>query len=129
MKDDTGELVSVLVVAQASFMLVAALIALPFGIVEPGYRVLGLVTMAVSVLMFWSASRLRRNRQWARRTIMTLELLSLLASILLMLLPIGAMRGPVPLIVNLVLPATVLWLLWSRRAAFRAAASDARHAA
>jgi hypothetical protein len=50
----------------------------------------------------------------------------------LMVLPIGAMRGPVPVLVNLVMPAAVLWLLWSRsgRAAFKTARrSDAGDAA
>jgi hypothetical protein len=50
---------------------------------------------------------------------------------LLMLLPIGSMRGPVPVLVNLALPAAVLWLLWSRstRAAFARPGSDPRGAA
>jgi hypothetical protein len=37
------------------------------------------------------------------------------------------MRGPVPVLVNLVLPAAVLWLLWSRsgRRAFAQPATTA----
>jgi len=96
------EIASVLVVTQASLSLVAGLSAIPFGIVEPGLRVLSLVTILVAIAMFW------------------------------MVLPIGAVRGPVAVLVNLVMPAAVLWLLWSRsgRAAFRKAGrSDARGAA
>ncbi len=118
------EIASVLVVTQASLSLVAGLSAIPFGIVEPGFRVLSAVTILVAIGMFWLARNLRRQRRWARRWIIALEALSLTASLLLMLLPIGAVRGPVPVLVNLVIPAAVLALLISRsgRAAFKKAA-------
>src|SRR5712691_4174723 len=118
------EIASVLVVIQASFSLVAGLSAIPFGIVEPGFRVLSLITILIAIGAFWLARNLLRQRRWARRWVIALEVLSLTASLLLMLLPIGAMRGPVPVLVNLVMPASVLWLLWSRsgRAAFKKAA-------
>ena len=117
------EIASVLVVTQASFSLVAGLSAIPFGIVEPGFRVLSLVTILVASGMFWLARNLHRRRPWARRWVIALEALSLAASLLLMLLPIGEMRGPVPSLVNLVMPAAVLALLVSRsgRAAFKKA--------
>jgi len=108
------EIASVLLVTQASLSLVAGLSAIPFGIVEPGFRVLSLVTILIAVGMFWLAGNLSRQRRWARRWVSGLEAFSLVVSLLLMLLPIGAMRGPVPVLVNLVLPAAVLWLLWSR---------------
>lgn len=114
------EIASVLVVTQASLSLVAGLSAIPFGIVEPGFRVLSLVTILVAIAMFWLARNLRRQRGWARRWVIALEAFSLVASLLLTVLPIGAMRGPVPVLVNLVIPAAVLALLISRsgRAAF-----------
>ena len=99
------EIASVLVVTQASLSLVAGLSAIPFGIVEPGFRVLSLVTILVAIAMFWLARNLRRQRRWARRWVTALEALSLAASLLLMVLPIGAVRGPVPVLVNLVMPA------------------------
>lgn len=126
------EIASVLVVIQASLSLVAGLSAIPFAIVEPGFRVLSVVTILVAIGMFWLARSLRRQRRWARRWIIALEALSLVVSLLLTVLPIGAMRGPVPVLVNLVMPAAVLWLLWSRsgRAAFKKARpSDPRDAA
>jgi hypothetical protein len=126
------EIASVLVVMQASLSLVAGLSAIPFAIVEPGFRVLSVVTILVAIGMFWLARNLRRQRRWARRWVIALEALSLVVSLLLTVLPIGAMRGPVPVLVNLVMPAAVLWLLWSRsgRAAFKKARpSDARDAA
>jgi asparagine N-glycosylation enzyme membrane subunit Stt3 len=114
------EIASVLVVTQASLSLVAGLSAIPFGIVEPGFRVLSLITILIAIGMFWLARNLRRQRRWARRWVIALEAVSLLASLLLTVLPIGAMRGPVPVLVNLVMPAAVLVLLISRsgRAAF-----------
>jgi hypothetical protein len=108
------EIASVLVVTQASLSLVAGLSAIPFGIVEPGFRVLSLITILVAIAMFWLARNLRRQRRWARRGIIALEALSLVASLLLTVLPIGAVRGPVPVLVNLVMPAAVLALLISR---------------
>jgi hypothetical protein len=115
------EIASVLLVTQASLSLVAGLSAIPFAIVEPGFRVLSVVTILAAIGMFWLARNLRRQRRWARRWVIALEALSLVASLLLMLFPIGAVRGPVPVLVNLLMPASVLWLLWSRsgRAAFR----------
>ena len=127
-----AEIASVVLVTQASLSLVAGLSALPFSIVEPGFRVIGPATILIAIAMFWLARNLRRQRAWARRWIIALEALSLVASLLLTVLPIGAMRGPVPVLVNLVMPAAVLWLLWSRsgRAAFKKARpSDPRDAA
>jgi hypothetical protein len=129
MNSDRVELASVIVVLQASLLLVAGLIALPFAIVEPGLRILGVVTIVIAAAMLWLARNVRRQRRWARRWLIGMESLSLLISIALMLLPIGAVRGPVPVLVNLVLPATVVWLLWSRRPAMERPVSDARRAA
>ena len=119
-KSGAPEIASVLLVTQATLSLVAGLSAIPFAIVEPGYRVLSVITLVVAIAMFWLARNLRRQRRWARRWVIALEALSLVASLLLTVLPIGAMRGPVPILVNLVMPAAVLVLLISRlgRAAF-----------
>lgn len=116
------EIASVLVVVQASLSLVAGLSAIPFAIVEPGFRVLGLVTILIAVAMFWLARNLRRGRRWAWRWLVSLEVLSLAMTALLSLLPIGTVRGPVPMLVNLVIPTAVVILL-------AAARSDARRAA
>jgi hypothetical protein len=105
------EIAAVLVVVQASFSLVAGLSALPFAIVEPGFRVLGPITIVIAIAMFWLARNLHRGRRWAWRWLVTLELLSLTMTLLLALLPIGTMRGPVPLLVNAAIPLSVLVLL------------------
>ncbi len=117
-----AEIASVLVVLQASLSLVAGLSAIPFAIVEPGFRVLAMVTILMAAAMFWLARNLRRGRRWAWRWLVSLEVLSLAMTALLSLLPIGTIRGPVPVLVNLVIPASVLILL-------AASKSDARRAA
>jgi hypothetical protein len=119
---DAADIASVLVVVQASFSLVAGLSAIPFAIVEPGFRVLAVVTILIAAGMFWLARNLRRGRRWAWRWLVTLEVLSLAMTALLSLLPIGAIRGPVPVLVNLMIPMAVVVLL-------AAAKSDARRAA
>ncbi|HEY4871267.1 MAG TPA: hypothetical protein VIJ03_05145 [Candidatus Dormibacteraeota bacterium] len=120
--NSAAEIASVLVVVQASFSLVAGLSAIPFAIVEPGFRVLAVVTILLSAGMFWLARNLRRGRRWAWRWLVTLEIASLAMTALLSLLPIGTVRGPVPVLVNLLIPLAVLVLL-------AAAKSDARSAA
>ena len=117
-----AEIASVLVVVQASFSLMAGLSAVPFAIVEPGLRVLAVVTILMAATMFWLARNLSRGRRWAWRWLVGLEVVSLAITALLSLLPIGTIRGPVPVLVNLLMPVSVLILL-------AAAKSDARHAA
>jgi len=107
------EVAGVLVVLQASLSLIAGLSAIPFGIVEPGFRVLSVLTILIAVMMFWLARNLRRGRRWAWRWLVSVEVVSLTITVLLTLLPIGTIRGPVPVLVNLVMPWTVLVLLAS----------------
>lgn len=116
------EVASVLLVIQGSLFLVAGLSALPFGIVEPAMRVEGLATILLAAACFILARGIRRRRRWARRSALVMEVLGVIANLLLMLLPIGAMRGPVPFLTNLLLPAAVVALLMTRlsRLEFRA---------
>jgi hypothetical protein len=117
-----SEIASVLVVVQASFSLMAGLSALPFAIVEPSFRVLGATTILMAAAMFWLARNLRRERRWAWRWLVALEVVSLAMTALLALLPIGSIRGPVPLLVNLVIPLAVLVLLAGAKSNARRAA-------
>ena len=117
-RDDCAEIASVLLLIQGTLFLIAGLAALPFAIVEPWMRIEGPVTVLLAIVTYVLARGVRRNRRWARRSTLVLELLSLLGSLLLALLPIGAVRGPVPLLTNLVLPAAIIFLLfWRRRRA------------
>ena len=96
--DSRVEIAGVLVLLQASFSLVAGLSAIPFGIVEPGFRVLSVVTILVAAMMFWLARNLRRGRRWAWRWLVLVEVLSLTVTALLAQLPVGTIRGPSSLI-------------------------------
>jgi hypothetical protein len=83
-------------------------------------RAEGLLTILLAVAIFVLARSVRRERRWAIRCTTVVELLSVLGSLLLALLPIGATRGPVPLLTNIVLPAAIIALstvpspLWGR---------------
>ncbi len=116
------EIASVLLGVQASLFLVAGLSALPFGIVEPWMRLEGLATLLLAGFTFRLARGVRRHRRWARRWTLILEILCVVGSLLLALLPLDALRGPVPQLTNLVLPAAIAGLLLMRsgRAAFPA---------
>src|SRR5207245_9012645 len=107
---------------QAGVAVVAGLSALPFAIVDPRLRVLGVVTVLLAAALCWLARNPRRGRRWAWRWVVSLELLCLAIAALRSLLPIGAVRGPVPALVNLVIPMAVVVLL-------AGAKSDARGAA
>ncbi len=117
-----AEIASVLVVVQASFSLMAGLSAIPFAIIEPGFRVLAVVTILMATGMFWLARNLRQGRRWAWRWLVSLEVVSLAMTALLSMLPIGTIRGPVPLLVNLLVPTAVLVLLAAGKSDPRGAA-------
>ena len=102
----------VLVLMQATFWMIAGLSALPFVL---GGEVWMLLLAAFSFLLAafaaWSAVGLVRRRRWARRATLVLEWICVAGALLQLVLPIGANRGPVSLLVNLVLPAAVVVLL------------------
>ncbi len=110
-KQCAHEIASVLLSIQGSLFLVAGLGALPFGIVEPWMRLLGLATLVLAGCTFWLARGVRCHRRWARRWTLVLEVLCVVGTLLLSLLPIGALNGPVPALSNLVLPAAIAGLL------------------
>jgi hypothetical protein len=96
---------------------VAGLGALPFGIVEPWMRLLGLATLVLAGCTFWLARGVRRHRRWARRWTVGLETFCVVGTLLLSWLPVNSLNGPVPALTNLMLPAAIagLLLLGSRR--------------
>lgn len=105
----------VLLLMQSTFWLLAGISALPFVL---GGEVFMLLLAAFSIALAGvttvAAIFVVRRRRWARRAILILEWLCLVGSALLFVLPVGANRGPVSLLVNLVLPAAVIVLLWKR---------------
>jgi hypothetical protein len=118
----------VLLVLQATFWAMAGLSALPFVLGGEVYMLaLGAVSMALALAAAWVAVGLVRRRRWARRTALIVEWISLVGSLALIALPIGANKGPVALLVNVLLPASVILLLRGKRmrAEFAAAATTA----
>ena len=105
----------VLLLMQATFWLLAGISALPFVLGgEVFMLVLASISIALAAITTVAAVFVVRRSRWARRTILILESLCVLGSLLLFLLPLGANRGPVSLLVNLVLPLTVIALLAKR---------------
>jgi len=121
--EGTPEIASVLLGVQGSLFLIAGLSALPFGIVEPSMRGEGLATLLLATWTLALARGVRRHRPRARRWALRLEVLSVIGTLLVMLLPIGALRGPVPQLTNLALPAAV-WILLVSPSARRAFGRD-----
>ncbi|HET7466800.1 MAG TPA: hypothetical protein VFL29_09040 [Candidatus Dormibacteraeota bacterium] len=105
----------VLLLMQATFWLLAGVSALPFVLGgEPYMLLLAAFSMALAALGVWSGVGLVRRRGWARRTVLVVEWICLAGTLLQLALPIGANRGPVSLLVNLVLPAALILLLRGR---------------
>lgn len=110
------EAVFVLLLLQAIFWTVAGLSALPFALAGEIHMIgLGLVSLLLALFVCLVGIGVVWRRRWARRTALVLEILCLIGSALLLVLPIGANRGPVGLLVNVALPAAVIWLLWGKR--------------
>lgn len=111
----------VLLLLQSIFWMVAGLSAVPFGLAgELHMAALGLVTLLIALVTSLIGIAVLWRRRWARRVALTLEVLCIIGSALQLLLPIGANRGPVALLVDVALPMAVVWLLWGKktRAAF-----------
>lgn len=111
----------VLLLLQSTLWMVAGLSALPFGLAgELHMAALGLVTLMFALFTCLVGIGVLWRRRWARRVALTLEVLCIIGSALQLLLPIGANRGPVALLVGVALPVAVVWLLWGKkiRAAF-----------
>lgn len=106
----------VLLLMQSIFWMVAGLSALPF-VLGGEFHMLGLGMASLLFALFTClvAIGILWRRGWARRTALVLEVICVIGSGLILVLPIGANRGPVALMVNLALPIAVIWLLWGKR--------------
>jgi hypothetical protein len=106
----------VLLLLQSIFWMVAGLSAVPFGLAgELHMAALGLVTLTFALVTCLIGTGLVWRRPWARRAALTLEVVCIIGSALQLLLPIGANRGPVALLVGVALPVAVVWLLWGKK--------------
>jgi hypothetical protein len=108
--------VFVLLLLQSILWMVAGLSAVPFGLAgELHMAALGLVTLMFALVTCLIGIGVLWRRQWARRVALTLEVVCIIGSALQLLLPIGANRGPVALLVDVALPVAVVWLLWGKK--------------
>src|SRR5207248_1702207 len=72
---------------------------------------LGAFSLALAGFTVWVGMEVVWRRRWARRAVLALEWICLIGSLMMLGLPIGASRGPVSLLVNSVIPLTVILLL------------------
>ena len=101
-----------LLLMQSLFWLIAGLSAAPFVLGGEAFMaalalaslLLALATLLIGIGILW---RRRRARAFA----IALEVVCLLGSAVLLLLPIGSNKGPVSLLVNVALPIAVIVLL------------------
>jgi hypothetical protein len=113
----------VLLVVQSLLWAVAGLSAIPFALAGEVFMLglciasllLALATCLLAIGVIW-------RRRWARRWVFVLEVMCLVGSLLLLLLPIGANHGPVALMSNVAIPVAVILLLRKQHAAFPRAA-------
>jgi hypothetical protein len=106
----------VLLLLQSILWMVAGLSAVPFGLAGELHMVaLGLVTLMLALVTCLIGIGVLWRRQRARRVALTLEVVCIIGSALQLLLPIGANRGPVALLVDVALPVAVVWLLWGKK--------------
>jgi len=102
----------VLLLMQATFWILAGISALPFVLGGEVYMLLlAAFTFALAGFTVWNGIAVVRRRRWARRAVLALEWICLIGSTLMLALPIGANRGPVSLLVGVVLPVAVILLL------------------
>jgi hypothetical protein len=110
------EAVFVLVLMQSIFWMIAGLSALPFALAGEIHMIgLGVVSLLVALSVCLIGIGILWRRRWARRTALVLEIACLVGSALVLLLPIGANRGPVALMVSVALPLAVVSLLWGKK--------------
>jgi hypothetical protein len=117
----------VLLLMQSTFWFAAGVSAFPFVLAgEPWMAGLGLASWVLAGLGFLLAAGLTRRSRRARRWTLVLEWVCFGGSALMLLIPIGANRGPVSLMVNIALPLALIVLLRGKkmRAAFSSAGAS-----
>ncbi len=102
----------VLLMMQATFWVAAGISGLPFVLGGEVYMLaLGVASAVLAATALVLGVGLVRRRRWARRWTLVLESVCVGGSVLELVLPIGANHGPVALLVNLVLPVSVILLV------------------
>ena len=109
----------VLLVMQSMFWAIAGLSALPFALAGEVFMLgLGVASLLFALITCLLAVGVLWRRRRARRWVMALEIACVVGSVLLMVAPIGANRGPVALMTNVLLPVAVVLILRKQREAF-----------
>jgi len=119
----------VLLVLQATFWVGAGMSAFPFVLGGEVFMAgLGVASLLLAAAACALAVGVVRRRRRARRWALVLEWACLAGSLLILVLPIGANRGPVSILTNVVLPLTLILLLRGKdmRRQFGIAASPAQ---
>jgi hypothetical protein len=102
----------VLLLIQSVAWVIAGLSAIPFAFAgELAMLALGLATVLLALGAAFIAIGVVWRRRWALRAALALEVLCLLGSAILLLLPVGTDDGPVALLTNVAMPLAVIVLL------------------
>lgn len=102
----------VLLLMQSLTWLIAGISAAPFVLAgEVHMAGLALASLLLSLGTCLVALGVLWRRRWARAWAMALEIVCLFGAAVLLWLPIGFNRGPVSLLVNVVLPVAVILLV------------------
>lgn len=117
----------VLLLMQSTFWFAAGISAFPFALAGETWMVaLGVASLGLAgaggLLAMGLVRRSRRSRRWT----LVLEWVCLVGTTAQLLIPIGANRGPVSLMVNIALPLAMIVLLRGKmmRATFSSAGSN-----
>ena len=97
----------------------AGISAIPFALAGEIYMLgLGVASLLLALATCLLAIGVIWRRRKARRWVFVLEIVCLVGSLLVLLLPIGANHGPVSLMTNVAIPIAVIVLLRKPREAF-----------
>jgi hypothetical protein len=109
----------VLLLMQAVLWTMAGLSAIPFALAGEVYMLgLGIASLLLALGTCLLAIGVLWRRRSARRWVLVLEVVCLIGSLLVLLLPIGANHGPVALMTNVALPIAVIVLLRKQQDVF-----------
>jgi hypothetical protein len=110
-----AEAAFVLLLLQAMFWTIAGISAIPFAIAGEIFMLgLGVASLLLALGTTVLGIGLLWRRRYARRWVLRLEIVCLIGSLVLLVVPIGANHGPVALMANVGLPSAVILLLRGR---------------
>jgi hydrogenase-4 membrane subunit HyfE len=109
----------VLLTVQSLLWAMAGISAIPFALAGEIYMLgLGVASLLLALAACLLGIGVIWRRRKARRWVVGLEIVCLVGSLLVLLLPIGANHGPVSLMTNVAIPIAVMVLLRKPREAF-----------